>query len=180
MAVGGSIRASTSVTGRASAPSRPLLVWALVVPMAFLSIGGFFGGLSFIADRTGRALGADASWLERTPVGDFLLPGLFLFGIFGVGVAVLIGGLITRRPDRNLWSHHWSWLGTIGMGAVLVSWIGYELLVFDDRMILQPILIAVGLAVIGIPLLPSMRRSYAARRFAGASTSPAQKKEEER
>ena len=177
MEVHGSIRASRSVTGRASAARRPLVVWALVVPMAFLSIGGFFGGLSFIVDRTGRGLGADASWLERTPVSDFLLPGLFLFGIFGIGVAVLIGGLITRRPDRNLWSHHWSWLGTIGMGAALVAWIGYELLIFDDRMILQPILIVVGLTMIGIPLLPSMRRSYAARRFTGASRQLGQKEE---
>jgi hypothetical protein len=177
MALHGSIRAGASVAGPARASRRPLVLWSLVVTMAFLSLGGSYGGLSFLADRTGSGLGADPSWLERTPVGDFLLPGLFLFGVYGIGTAVLIGGLISRRPAWSLWSRHWSWLGTIGMGAILIAWIVYELLIFDDRMILQPILIAVGLAMIAIPLLPSMRRSYEVRRVASVSSSLVPKEE---
>jgi hypothetical protein len=177
MAIHGSIQAGASFAVPVHASRRPLTLWALVVPMAFLSIGGAYGGLSFLADRTGSGLGADPSWLEGTAVGDFLLPGLFLFGVFGVGVAVLIGGLIWRRPTWYLWSRHWSWLGTIGMGAILIAWIGYELLIFDDRMILQPILTAVGLAMISIPLLPSMRRSYEVRRIASASGNLVPKEE---
>jgi hypothetical protein len=177
MALHGSIRAGASLAVPARASRRPPALWALVVPMAFLSIGGAYGGLSFLADRTGSGLGADPSWLEGTPVGDFLLPGLFLFGVYGIGAAVLIGGLIWRRPAWALWSRHWSWLGTIGMGAILIAWIVYELLIFDDRMILQPILITVGLAMIAIPLLPSMRRSYEVRRIASESTNLVPKEE---
>jgi hypothetical protein len=173
----GSIPAGASVAGSVRGSRRPLVLWALVVPMALLSLGGSFGGLSFLADPTGSRLGADPSWLERTPVGDFLLPGLFLFGVYGIGAALLIGGLISRRPAWYLWSYHWSWLGTIGMGAILVAWIVYELLIFDDRMILQPTLLAVGLAMIAIPLLPSMRRSYAVPRIASASMNLVPKEE---
>jgi hypothetical protein len=63
------------------------------------------------------------------------------------------------------------------MGAILIAWIVYELLIFDDRMILQPILITVGLAMIAIPLLPSMRRSYEVRRIASESTNLVPKEE---
>jgi hypothetical protein len=47
----------------------------------------------------------------------------------------------------------------------------------DDRMILQPILIAVGLAMIAIPLLPSMRRAYAARKVTSATGNLGPKEE---
>jgi len=69
----------TARTRAATVPGRPGALWPLLGAMAFLSLGGFYGGLSFIADPSGRALGADPSWLDRRPVGDFPLPGLFLW-----------------------------------------------------------------------------------------------------
>ena len=50
---------------------------------------------------------------------------------------------------------------SIVFGAVLVLWIVYELFVLPETLILQPILIGVGLAIAGIPLLPSMRHWFA-------------------
>lgn len=112
-------------------------------------------------------MGAKLSWLVHTPVHDFLLPGLFLLVAYGIGGIVLIAGLLSRRSpgglgrvDRALGSH-WSWTGSIVFGAVLVLWIVYELFVLPETMILQPILIGVGLAIAGTPLLPSMRRWFA-------------------
>lgn len=57
--------------------------------------------------------------------------------------------------------HHWSWIGTIGQGAALVIWILYEFVVLPDQMLLQPILIGVGLLMVGLSLMPSLRRFYA-------------------
>lgn len=135
--------------------------------MGFLSVGGFFGGISFVLDPTGAGLGAKLSWLEQTPVNDFLLPGLFLLGMYGVGTSVLMAGLLWRltpaplRPLERWIGFHWPWAGTMALGAVLIAWILYEFAIFPDRIALQPILIGVGALMVAIPLLPSMRRFYA-------------------
>ena len=131
--------------------------------MGVLSLGGFIGGVSFVLDPSGAGIGAKASWLESTPVEDFLLPGLFILAVYGFATALLMVGLIwrpspgpLRRLDRRL-GHHWSWAGTMLVGALLIAWILYEFVIFPDRILLQPILIGVGALMVAIPALPSMR-----------------------
>jgi hypothetical protein len=153
----GSMQASAaSEQARPTTERRPRALWPLVGVTAFLSVGGFVGGISFIRDRTGDGLGAELSWLERTPVHDFLLPGMFLLGVYGIGSSALIVGLTSRR--------RWAWMGAMAMGATLVAWILYEFVILPDTMILQPILVGVGLAMLAIPPLPSMRRYYGVAR----------------
>jgi hypothetical protein len=154
-------------TERMRAPSRPRLLWPLLGLLGLLTSGGFIGGLSFVRDRTGADLGAKLSWLQKTPVDDFFLPGLFLLGVYGIGSLVLIAGLAwrvspgpVRRMDARL-GHHWAWIGTIGQGSALVIWILYEFVVLPDQMLLQPILIGVGLVMVVLTLLPSVRQFYA-------------------
>jgi hypothetical protein len=145
---------------------RPAALRPLLAVMAFLSIGGFIGGISFLSDRTGGGLGAHLSWLDETPVNDFLLPGLFLLGVYGVLTLLLMVGLVSRTSPRLLrfvdgWiGFHWSWAGTVVVGLALVMWIVYEFTIFPDRTVLQPILIVVGALMIVIPLLPSMRSYF--------------------
>jgi hypothetical protein len=152
---------------RMRASKRPGLLWPLLGLLALLSGGGFVGGLSFVRDRTGADLGAKLSWLQETPVNDFFLPGLFLLGVYGIGSLLLMTGLAWRwspRPLRRLnagLGHHWAWVGAIGQGAALVTWILYEFVVLPDQMLLQPILIGVGLLMVVLALMPSMRRFYA-------------------
>jgi hypothetical protein len=141
--------------------------------LALLSLGGFIGGLSFVRDASGAGLGAKASWLQETPVSDFLLPGLFLLCVYGIGSLMLMVGLVWRMPAGPL-SHRgakrgsvWAWIGTIVQGATLVIWILYEFVVLPDQMLLQPILIGVGLLMVLLAMMPSMRRSCA-RGAAGA------------
>jgi hypothetical protein len=147
--------------------SRPKALWALVVLLGLLAAGGTEGGLSFVVDPTGASLGAKLSWLEHTPVSDFLLPGLFLLVVYGVGGLVLMAGLIRRsspgplhRVDQAL-GHHWAWAGAIALGMLLVIWIAYELAVIPETTFLQPALIVIGLFIAGLPLLPSLRRWFA-------------------
>jgi hypothetical protein len=131
--------------------------------MAFLSVGGFVGGISFVADRTGAGIGARLSWLEDTPVPDFLLPGVFLLIVFAIGTLLMMVGLAWRfsphvlRPVDEWIGFRWSWAGTIVIGSVLVLWILYEFTIVPDRIVLQPMLLAVGALMIAMPCLPSMR-----------------------
>ena len=146
---------------------RPAALWALVGLLGLLTAGGFDGGLSFVMDRTGAALGAKLSWLDHTPVSDFLLPGLFLLVVYGIGGLALMAGLIWRvspgplhRLDRKL-GRHWAWAGSIALGLVLVLWIAYELVVMPETTFLQPLLIVIGLSIAGLPFLPSLRCWFA-------------------
>lgn len=154
-------------TERTRAFIRPRLLWPLLGLLVLLSLGGFIGGLSFVRDQSGADLGAKLSWLQKTPVDDFFLPGLFLLGVYGIGSLLLMAGLAwrwspgpVRRLDARL-GHHWAWIGTIGQGAALMIWILYEFVVLPDQMLLQPILIGVGLLMVALSSMPSMRRFYA-------------------
>jgi hypothetical protein len=164
---------ASPATERIREAGRPRLLWPLLGLLGLLSCGGFIGGLSFVLDRTGADLGAKLSWLQRTPVDDFLLPGLFLLGVHGIGSMLLMAGLAwrwspgpVRRLDARL-GHHWAWIGAIGQGAALVIWILYEFVVLPDQMLLQPILIGVGLLMVVLTLVPSMRGFYASGFSAG-------------
>ncbi len=117
---------------------RPIALWPLLAVMGFLSVGGFVGGISFVVDRTGAGLGVEVSWLEQTPVSDYLLPGLFLLAVYAIGSAILMAGLAWRfspgllgRID-SLLGFHWSWAGTILVGCVLIGWILYEFAIIPD------------------------------------------------
>jgi hypothetical protein len=151
---------------------RPALRWILLPAMAFLSLGGFAGGVSLLVDRTGTGLQADLAWLDHTPIHDFFLPGLFILGVYGIGTLVAIMGLTTRGSPGPLsrlderFGYHWSWALTIVIGAILVAWILYEFAIFSATIWLQPVLIVVGLMMVGIPLTPAMRRWYRTSRTA--------------
>jgi len=154
---------STDVPGIEVRRERPFTLYPLLLLIGVLSLAGLFGGWSLMTDRTGASLQADLAWLDRTPVHDFLAPGLFLFLVYGLFGLVLMWGLWTGRSfgpltriDRRT-GRHWSWWGAIALGSVLVAWIAYELFVIPEVIWLQPALAAMGLAMVGLALLPSMR-----------------------
>ena len=154
----------TSGREKPAPEDRPHALWPLLAMMGILSVGGFIGGISFVADPTGDGIGARLSWLDQTPVSDFLLPGLFLLVVYGLVPLLLMCGLVWRfspgflRRVNGRIGYQWSWAGTIAVGSVLMIWIVYEFTVLPERMVLQPILLAVGALMVAIPLLPSMRR----------------------
>lgn len=157
---------AVTVVQERTAARRPGAVWALVALLGLLATG-LPAGISFMIDPSGAGLGAKLTWLERTPVSDFFLPGLFLAAVYGLGSLLLIVGLVWRfspgpmhRLDRWL-GHHWAWAGTIAMGVVLIAWVAYELLVMPETTGLQYVMIGLGVLLAGLPLLPSVRRWYA-------------------
>jgi uncharacterized membrane protein len=89
-------------------------------------------------------------WIEATPFGSYLVPGLYLLAVNGLGMLAL-AALTVRR--------HWlaPWLtGTLGVG--LIIWIFVQLLVMPETMILQWIFLVVGL-VLGFVALFWLRRT---------------------
>jgi hypothetical protein len=126
----------------ASRVERPPYVWlgvAIEVPTAILAIPV---GLSFITDPTGRSMGLPAGWIEATPFGSYLVPGLYLLLVNGVAMLGLAGLSVMG---------HWTapWLtGVLGVGMVV--WILVQILVMPETMFLTWIFLGVGIVLTGI------------------------------
>jgi hypothetical protein len=107
-------------------------------------------GLSFIQDPTGRALGIPQGWIEATPFGSYLVPGIYLLAMNGAAMLVL--AVLTAR-------RHWlaPWLtGILGVGMII--WIAVEIVTLPETMILTWIFLAVGFAL-GLVALFWLRRT---------------------
>ncbi len=133
---------------------RPASVYLLLLALAVQGVSGLGGGFGLIADPTGAALGLPAEWLEGSPFPDYLIPGLVLFVILGVLPLVITYALWVGAP--------WSWAGALIVGMALLGWIGVEILVigYQPRPPLQLIYGLLGLIIVVLTLLPSVRKHF--------------------
>lgn len=118
---------------------RPAYVWIAVVLEVMTAIGAIPVGLMFLADPTGQLVQVPQGWIEATAFGSYLIPGLYLLLVNGLGMLVL-AVLSVRR--------HWvaPWLtGTLGVG--LIIWILVEIVLLPATMILTWIFLATGVAL---------------------------------
>lgn len=144
---------------------RPFTLWLLIFLLLLLALNGLGGGIVMLMDPTGNMLGV-ADVLPSLPLSNFILPGLFLVVVMGLGPILLSYALIAR-PDWTWveplfqWSqYYWAWTATLGLVAVLAIWLGVEGLMIG----MYPITYAtavVGLFLLLLALLPSVRKFYA-------------------
>ena len=123
-----------------SAIERPRWVWLAIALEAFTAIGAVPVGLQLITDPTGASVGFPPGWIEATPFGSYLVPGLYLLLMNGVGMLVLAALTVLR---------HWTapWLtGVLGMG--LVVWIGVQLVVMPEVSFLQAVFGIIGVLLV--------------------------------
>lgn len=139
---------------------RPVGVLVLALLLILLAVDAIVGGVLLIADPAGGLLGMPVSLLEGSPFRDYLVPGLILFGLLGVVPLAVVAG-VWFRPR---WAYvqrlgmHGAWLAAIGVGAALIVWILVQMTIL--RFFLQPVLLALGVAIMGVGLIPAVRRHY--------------------
>jgi hypothetical protein len=115
---------------------RPRYAWiavAMQLPVGLLAVPV---GYEMIVNPGGSALGMPQAWIDATPFGSWLVPGIFLLLVNGIG-QLLAAGLIIAR--------HWlaPWLtGALGIG--LTIWIAVQVVLMPFHP-LQPTLFVVGL-----------------------------------
>ncbi len=143
--------------------TRPPLVVVTITLLFFLGVTAVAGSLALIFDLGGGA--PPEEWLDGIPLIDgWLVPGLVLGIGFGMGSLVAAYGWLRRPIWRWLdWletatRHHWAWLATILIGAGHVLWIGVELALLPDPAWLQLVYGPLGLALMFLPLAPSVSR----------------------
>jgi len=96
-------------------------------------------------------MGIPSVWLEGSPFGDYLIPGVILLLPLGVVPLIVAHGLLRRRP--------WSWYGALLIGVMLVVWIIVEVLVigYQTDPPLQLVYGLVGVAILALVSLSSVR-----------------------
>lgn len=149
-------------------PRRPtVMLLVLSACILFLSIMGIGGGISMLSDPSGASLGMDTTMLANTPFPNYLVPGIWLTVVYGIGGFLLLYALWLRPHWAALqglthWTHeHWAWDLTLALGVIVMLWIIVQVLMIPATTPIQAVVFAIGLAIVIIPLLPVMRRYYA-------------------
>jgi hypothetical protein len=133
-----------------SRPRKPFAVWALIADLIVLGLGGLYGGILFVLDPSGAAMGVPLSLLDGLPLPDFLLPGLFLLGVMGLAPLALVVAVWRRWPR--------TWQALMGLGAVLLLWLAGEFVLWGYQAPIQIITSVLCAGLLGFGLLPATRR----------------------
>ena len=87
----------------------------LGVLQVIIGIGAIPAGLLLVIDPSGEMMNMPLEMLAGSPFPNFLIPGLFLLAVNGIGS--IIGAVLTFRR------HRWAGLAAMGLGAFLIAWI---------------------------------------------------------
>ncbi len=121
------------------------VIWVALIGLdVFLSLGGFVGGISFITDKTGKGLQAELSWLDKSPVDDYLLPGfyiLFMYALMPIVALIL----------SHIWNRKALLINAI-VGFSLIPWVVYQFIVVPETIFIQYLMISVGTAICALSL----------------------------
>jgi hypothetical protein len=129
---------------RSGAPAipRPELGWAgriAIVALVVLGVGALAGGVALVSKPDGSVMQFDVSLLAGSPFSDFLIPGLILGGLFGVGSLVVAAmGLRRSRLAPFL---------AFAIGCAQMIWIVVELAIIGELSFLHPLFFGVGLVI---------------------------------
>ena len=126
----------------------------LGILQAFIGLGALGGGFMLVRDPSGSALELPMSLLEGSPFPDFLIPGMFLLAVNGVGSMIGAGLSFTRRRYAQEIA--------IVLGAILVAWIVMQIVIISSFHWLHVLYFILGVVELGIGLYIRRRRFKAA------------------
>ena len=148
-------------------PTRPISLRWLLGCLAFLGVSAAFGGILLILDPAGTRLHMPLSILQFSPFHDFLVPGLILGVVFGIGSFATILALWFRPPWSfgtaltHFTGEHWSWSAAVAVGLGQVIWIVTQMLMVHGTDWLQFVYGGLGLLIILLTFQPGLRRYLA-------------------
>lgn len=110
---------------------------ALSVFQAFNGLSGLLGGFMLIKDPSGENLHMQLEWLQGTPFSNFLIPGIILFLVNGVGNMTGFWISIKKKVNAGL-------IGAV-FGAIMMIWITTQVILIGYKDFLQPLYFSTGL-----------------------------------
>lgn len=111
----------------------------LGVFQVLIGLSAVAGGVGLLMDPTGASLGMSTAWLDGSPFLNFLIPGLFLLSVNGIGT--LVGAVWSFRAYR------YAGEAAALLGLVMMGWITIQVIVISGGAgisWLQPFYVGVG------------------------------------
>ena len=114
-----------------------LIYRILLIIHLFVGVGALFGGAAAIADPH-QPLGVPAELLEGSPFGSYLIPGLILFVVIGLGHMLSALTAIKKSEWQGYISSVFSW--------ALMIWIVVQVIIINQVVFLHVLYFFFGLA----------------------------------
>jgi hypothetical protein len=126
--------------------SSPAVRRALWLTLAFQGVTAVGGGAGLVADPSGELISIPQQWLRGSPFSDYLVPGLILLTVLGIGPLIVAAAVQRRRP--------WAKSAAFVVGVVLAGWLGIEILTigYQPNPPLQLIYAIVAVAITALAL----------------------------
>jgi hypothetical protein len=111
----------------------------------FVGLGGVAGGIGLVSDPSGLNVGMSIEMLAATPFSSFLVPGLVLLAINGLGS--LLGSFLTftQRPFAAK--------AAMALGIFLIAWIVIQVYWIGLVHWLQPLYLGFGILELALGLM---------------------------
>ena len=132
----------------ATQPNRGFCI-GLGIFQTLIGLSAVAGGLGLTLDPSGESLGMPLEMLQRSPFVTFLIPGLFLLLVNGIGT--LIGATLSFRR------HPLAGALAALLGAIMMAWIVLQVMWIGYGSWLQALYVVVGLVELGLGLLLRQR-----------------------
>ena len=126
-------------------PGLPIPAKVCLVALALLGLGALAGGIALVAAPDGSVMHLDLGLLGGSPFADYMVPGLLLGVLFGVGSFVVVAlGLRHAAVAPFL---------AFAIGVAQMVWITVELAIIRELSFLHPVCFGLGL-VIAVSAVP--------------------------
>jgi len=111
----------------------------------FIALGAVGGGLVLLLDPSGQGMGFSVELLSNSPFTNYLIPGLFLLAVNGIG-NFFCGFLSIRK-------HQYAGYAGMLFGAILMVWILVQVWVLGWVSWLQPLFLFLGALELALGLI---------------------------
>jgi hypothetical protein len=105
--------------------------------LAFTALGAIPAGLIYLVDTSGVKMGQTTALLADSPFTSFLVPGLFLLFVNGLGSAVAAALCFLRNHNAAITG--------MAIGFILCLWIIIQVYMIGFNSWLQPVFLLVGM-----------------------------------
>lgn len=116
-----------------------------ILLLLFNGVSALSGGWGLVSNPSGERMQMPLELLEHSPFNDYLIPGLVLFVVLGIG-SISAAVIAIRRT-----SHYSQWI--IALGALTIGWIVIQILFLQTLHWLQYLYGAVGWAILILGLI---------------------------
>ena len=121
------------------------LAFGLGALQVFIGVGGVAGGFGLVTEPSGSNLGFQVELLSKSPFSDYLIPGIFLLAVNGIGS--LAGGVLSFSRNRH------AGMCAGALGAILMIWIAAQVWWIGLTIWLQPLFFGLGAVELVLGLL---------------------------